>query len=146
MQTFCRLRRGIDIMQKNLESSDKSAYTKFHFKRKLIENYSDELVISNEDGKPDIATLTILRKYYEAPKDIGIDLQKILLLTAAATFIKADIKLIYTDPKCYPSLETLEQSAALSFLPSSLLLFLYNIIVPGNELKLAAIGQLTLFT
>ena len=65
----------VDIMQQNLESSDKSAYTKFFFKWRLLENYSDELVISNEDGKPDIATLkalvkTILRKYYEAPKDI----------------------------------------------------------------------------
>ena len=64
----------VDIMQKNLESSHKSAYTKVYFNWRLLENYSDELVISNEDGKPDIATLkwsvnTILRKYYEAPKD-----------------------------------------------------------------------------
>ena len=45
----------VDIMQKNLESSDVSACTKVHFKRKLHENYGDELVISSEDGKPDIA-------------------------------------------------------------------------------------------
>ena len=53
-------------MLKNLEASDKSAYTKVHFKQKLLENYGDELVTSNEDEKPDIATLklsvnTILR-------------------------------------------------------------------------------------
>ena len=46
----------VDIMQKNLELSNKSAYTSVHFKSKLLENYGDELVIFNEDGKPDIAT------------------------------------------------------------------------------------------
>ena len=56
----------VATMLKNLEASDKSAYTKVHFKQKLLENYGDELVTSNEDGKPDIATLkssvnTILR-------------------------------------------------------------------------------------
>ena len=56
----------VATMLKNLEASDKSAYTKVHFKQKLLENYGDELVTSNEDEKPDIATLkssvnTILR-------------------------------------------------------------------------------------
>ena len=46
----------LEIMEKKFESPDKSAYTKVHFKRN-----------SNEDGKPDSATLkssvkTILRK------------------------------------------------------------------------------------
>ena len=47
----------VATMLKNLEASDKSAYTKVHFKQKLLENYGDELVTSNEDEKPDIATL-----------------------------------------------------------------------------------------
>ena len=56
----------VATMLKNLEASDKSAYTKVHFKQKLLEDYGDELVTSNEDEKPDIATLkssvnTILR-------------------------------------------------------------------------------------
>ena len=98
----------VDIMQKNLESSDISAYTKVHFKRKLLENYGDELVISSEDGKPDIATLkssvnTILRKNFEASKDIDIHLQKIFLLATAVKRIKTGIKLINTNPKFYPS-------------------------------------------
>ena len=84
---------------------------------------------------------SIFRKYYEAPKTIDIHLQKILLLITASKLIKNNIKLINTNPKFYPFLETLEESAPLSFLPSSVLLFLSNIIVPGNELKLAAIGQ-----
>ena len=107
----------VDIMQKNyvlhyywhyLESLDISAYTKVHFKRKLLENYGDELFIFSEDGKPDIATLkssvnTILRKYFEAPKDIDIHLQKIFLLATAAKLIKTGIKLINTNPKFNPS-------------------------------------------
>ena len=79
-----------------------SSYTKVHFKRKLLGNYGDELVISDEDGKPDIATLkssdkAILGEYYEAPKDIDIHLQKLLLLTTAAKLIKTAIKLINTN-------------------------------------------------
>ena len=50
----------VDIMQKNLEPSNKSTYTSVHFKSKLLENYGDELVIFNEDGKPDIATFKIV--------------------------------------------------------------------------------------
>ena len=87
----------VDTMLKNLESSDKSACTKFHFKQKLLENYGDELVTSNEDEKPDIATLkssvnTILRNSNEAPKYINIHLQKIILLTTAAKLIKTKIQ------------------------------------------------------
>lgn len=50
----------VDIMQKNLEPSNKSTYTSVYFKSKLLENYGDELVIFNEDGKPDIATFKIV--------------------------------------------------------------------------------------
>ena len=71
---------------------------------------------------------------------IYIYIQKILLLTTAAKRIKTDID-PNVDPKFYPSLDTMEHSATLSFLPSSLLLFLYNITDPGNELKLVAIGH-----
>ena len=98
---------------------------RIYFKRRLLRNYSDELVISSEDIKSDVATLkllvnTILRKHYGAPKDIDINLQEIVLLTTAAKLIKTDIKLINTNPKFYSSLEFLEQSASSSFLPSSL--------------------------
>ena len=84
-------------MLKSLELSDKSACTNVHFKQKLLENYGDELVTSNEDKKPDIATLkslvnTILRNCNEAPKDINIHLQKIILLTTAAKLIKTKIQ------------------------------------------------------
>ena len=60
---------------------------------------------------------SIFRKYYEAPKTIDIHLQKILLLITASKLIKNNIKLINTNPKFYPFLETLEESAPLSFLP-----------------------------
>ena len=93
-----------------------------------------------------IATLkllvkTIIKKYYKAAKDIDIHLQKVLLLITVAKLIKTDIKLINTNPNLYPSLETLEHGASFSFLSSSLHLFISNIIVIGNELKFAAIGQ-----
>lgn len=136
----------LDIMQTFLDSSNTSAYTKTHFKRKLLETFGEELVISNAEGKSDIVTLKttakkILRNYYEKPKDVDLQLQKILLIEAAAKLIKSDIKMISTDPLIYPALETMETEAAIKFLPSSLNLLLRNIIVPKNDLKVAAIGQ-----
>ena len=83
---------------------------------------------------------TILRKYYEARKYIDINLQKILLLTTAVKLIKTEFKLINTNPKFYTFLKNLEQSTTPCFFPFSLHLFLHDIIVPGNEQKLAAIG------
>ena len=64
-----------------------------------------------------------------------------MLLTAAAKLIKADIKLVITDTDQYPSLDKLDIYNAISFLSSSLYLFLHNLIVQENDLKAAAIGQ-----
>ena len=134
-------------MEKFLESSTEFAYTNKYFKRKLIEYFrNDSIVICSEDGNTDIVTLktyadSILRKHYQTPKDVNIHHQKFLLLTAAAKLIKADIKSVITDTDQYPSLDKLDIDNAISFLPSSLYLFLHNLIVQENDLKAAAIGQ-----
>ena len=135
----------VKTMEKFLESS--TEYTNKYFKQKLIEYFgNDSIVICSEDGNTDIVTLktsadSILRKCYQAPKDVNIHHQKILLLTAAAKLIKADIKSVITDTDQYPSLDKLDIDNAISFLPSSLYLFLHNLIVQENDLKAAAIGQ-----
>ena len=135
------------MMENFLESSTEIAYTNKYFKRKLIEYFGNHsTVICSEDGNTDIVTLktsadSILRKYYQTPKDVNIHHQKFLLLTAAAKLIKADIKSVITDTDKYPSLDKLDIDNAISFLPSSLYLFLHNLIVQENDLKAAAIGQ-----
>jgi hypothetical protein len=83
----------------------------------------------------------ILREYYDKPKEIDLQLQKILLIETAAKIIKSDIKCINTEKLKYPSLENLEITLVLSFLPASLNVLLRNILVPNNDLKVAAIGN-----
>ena len=143
----CTISELVKTMEKILEWSTEIAYTNKYFKRKLIECFgNDSIVICSEDGNTDIVTLktsadSILRKYYETPKDVNIHHQKFLLLTAAAKLIKADIKSVITDTDQYPSLDKLDIDNAISFLPSSLYLFLHNLIIQENDLKAAAIGQ-----
>lgn len=88
-----------DLVKMMEEIVDKvaSSYDRRHMKRKLLEYYGDSIVISGEDGKSDIVTLketadSILRKYYEKPKNVDINLQKKLIIEAAANIIKNDIK------------------------------------------------------
>ena len=69
-------------MEKFLELSTEIAYTNKYFKRKLIEYFgNDSIVICSKDGNINIVTLktsadSILRKYYETPKDVDIHHQK----------------------------------------------------------------------
>ena len=99
-------------------------------KEKLVEHYGVDLTISGGTGKKDIFTYlskvsSILRDYYEKPKDVDIELQKILLIEAAASLISSEIKmLISTTKDIYPSLEQLARKSSFQHVPPSLRLLL----------------------
>ena len=84
----------VKTMEKFLESGTEIAYTNKYFKRKLIEFFgNDSIVICSEDGNIDVLILkasadSILRKYYQTPKDVNIHHQKLLLLTVAAKLLR----------------------------------------------------------
>ena len=119
----------VQTMEKFLESSSEIAYTNKYFKRKLIEYFgNDSIVICSEDGNTDIVTLktsadSILRKYYQTPKDVNIHHQTFLLLTAAAKLIKADIKSVIANTDQYPLKISLILTIQYPFFPHRFICF-----------------------
>ena len=104
-------------------------------KRKLLEHYGENIIISNEKGKSDIVTLRetaneILLSYHEKSKYCDIELQKIQLIEAAARIIRSDVKsLKATTVDEYPSPNDLTEESALHYIPSSLKLLLSKLFV-----------------
>ena len=87
----------IDKMDEYLKDTEYSAYDRRHMKRKLKEFYGQDIIITGGSGSPTIVTYSktansILRDYYQKPRDIDINLQKIQLIEAAAQLIISDIK------------------------------------------------------
>ena len=103
------------------------------------------------DGSPTIITYrktmnSILQDYYNKPKDVDINLQKIQLIETAAQIIISEIKVINKTYKSkYPSIDELSVENLFNFIPDSLKLLLGKIFV-GSEhdklkMKISAIGQ-----
>ena len=86
----------IDKMDEFLKDTEYRAYDRRHMKRKLEEFYGKDIVIRGGSGSPTIVTYSktansILRDYYQKPRDIDINLQKIQLIEVAAQLIISDI-------------------------------------------------------
>ena len=136
-------------MEEFLKESESSAYNRRHMKRKLLEHYGENIIITDDKGKPDVVVTlresanNILRSYYQKTKLCDIKLQKIHLMEAAAKIIRSDVKSI--EPSAvheYPSLNDLTIDAALNFIPSSLKLLLSKLFVGKDpSVKIAAVGQ-----
>ena len=80
-----------------LEQSDVEPYDVRYMKQKLVEHFGDDLVISNVNGKADVATLRpksskILQEFYSKSKQGVSEDDKLKLILAAADIIKHDIK------------------------------------------------------
>ena len=99
----------IGKMEDFLKDTEYSAYDRRHMKRKLLDFYGQDIIISGGRGapvkikkiknkkNPVIVTYrqtanSILRDYYNKPKDVDINLQKIQLIEAAARLLKTEIK------------------------------------------------------
>ena len=138
----------IEKMQKILQDSEETAYDRRHMKRKLLDHYGSDVIISGESGKSDIITYrqnanSILRDYYNKPKDVDMELQKIQLIEAAACLLKSEIKNTATSEKdFYPDAKNLNAVNSLAYLPPLVRLFCTKLFVGRNiTTKVAAIGQ-----
>ena len=87
------------IMHENLhvQGSLSMAYGPQYMKAKLIEQFVDDIIIADANGKSDVITLrtsakNILRTFYETPKSSDHELEKQRLIAAAAELISSDIK------------------------------------------------------
>ena len=72
-----------------IKDTEYRAYDRRYMKRKLEEFYWNDIIITGSSS-PTIVTYrkttnSILRDYYQKPRDIDINLQKIQLIEAAAS-------------------------------------------------------------
>ena len=134
-------------METKLEHTDFSAYYSRYMKDKVLELYGEDIEVTGKSGKSNILTYrpkvsALLRRYYDQPKDVDVELQKIRLLEASATIIKSD-----TENRFHPGVRISRPpiafcSNSLRYVPPTLQLLLSQLF-SGNEtdLKSAAIGQ-----
>ena len=84
-------------MDNLLKETDFSAYDPCFMKRKLEELDGEDIIISGGSGLKTIVTYrksvnSILREYYNTPKDTDMNLQKITLMETTAMIVKSEMK------------------------------------------------------
>lgn len=135
------------LMESYLVGTNLSAYTVRYMKKQLIDFFGNRIFITNTDGLTDILTLRetahdVLREYYQKPKDVDIELQKIMIIETAAKIIKNDIRSTAEKSDSFPGTDNLTNSAALHYLPESLKLLLSKMFSSKNkDRKVGSIGQ-----
>ena len=131
-----------------LDGSNLEPYGFTHMKEKLLDHFGDKIVVTEINGTQNVVTLrhtasAILRYFYQQPKDIDPETEKLRLIKAAANLVKSDIKSVIQPKDVYPT--SLAMSAipeATNFLPQSLRLLLNCLLVgKDKDLKLCALGQ-----
>ena len=131
-----------------VQGSNSMAYGPQYMKAKLIEEFDDDMIIADANGKSDVVTLrtsakNILRDFYDTPKSNDPELEKDRIIAAAAELICSDIKSMPASRITYPTSEDIaSERSNLDYLPTSLRNLLCQLI-PGknSDLIVAAIGQ-----
>ena len=126
----------------------KSAYSQVYMKNKLKEEFGDDILITQMNGKPDVVTFrstasSIIFKFYNEQRKNDSKSEVMCIIQTDAKLIKSDIKSIDTSCENYPSSEHMADSdAALNYLPDTLQEFLQVFITGKNtEMNRASIQQ-----
>ena len=108
-------------------------YSGKYMRKKILEDYKDQVIISNLNGKPDVITFTstaakILQDFNEKKKKVDQDLdkEKLEIVKAAAEIIRNDIKALEGNIDIYPSSSDIQNINQL--IPNTLLCFLDKMI------------------
>ena len=137
-----------DLVQKQMEYLEGAEpYSVTHMKAMLIERYGTDISFSSVPGKPSIVTMhksvsKILRRNYELFSDAACDeeTRKNSIMESAARIIRSDILSMESDLSAYPPAADIYENSV-SFLPSSLRLFLEKLLAGEDESRMAGIGQ-----
>lgn len=135
----------VEKMEEYLADSASTAYSRTHMKARLQEHFSDQIIITEINGKPNVATFrstvaNILHDFHAQPKNFDLETEKLNIIRTASKLIKSDIKLIKTSNDIYPLIETEAETNA-NFLPQTLKLFLEGLLASKDDVKVASIGQ-----
>ena len=87
----------IKQMNEFLDGSNLEPYGFTHMKEKLLDHFGDKIVVTEINGTQNVVTLrhtasAMLRDFYQQPKDIDPETEKLRLIKAAANRVKSDIK------------------------------------------------------
>ena len=132
-------------MDEKLSYTEFPAYDRRYMKKKLLDNYGDDVTVIGEVGKSDICTYSlqvssILRQYYDKAKDVDIELQKIRLIEAAVSLLQSEV--VPFSKVNYPSPGSLPRNNSLLYVPPLLRLMLSNLFSDVDvDIKTAAIEQ-----
>ena len=135
----------VEKMEEYLADSASTAYSRTHMKARLQEHFSDQIIITEINGKPNVVTFrstvaNILHDFHAQPKNVDLETEKLNIIRTASKLIKSDIKLIKTSNDIYPLIETEAETNA-NFLPQTLKLFLEGLLASKDDVKVASIGQ-----
>uniref|UniRef100_UPI00358E9E7E uncharacterized protein n=1 Tax=Myxine glutinosa TaxID=7769 RepID=UPI00358E9E7E len=137
----------IKKMETCLLGSAFEPYCFTHMKSKLLEHFGEKIIISELDGKPNVAFRStddaILHEFYQEQRKDDSDTEIMRIIRTAAKLIKKDIRSVDTSRDTYPTGEEMSSTEeAMKFIPQSLLAFLQVLFVGQNvDLKVASIGQ-----
>jgi len=135
-------------MDDNLHGTGVTSYSCKHMKKQIEKYFGDEIIITEVNGKTNVVTLwstatSILRDFYASPKEDDTDLEKQRIISAAAKFIKSDIKALQQQKDVYPGYDEMASlETATEFIPASLQIFLKQLITSHDaNVKIASLGQ-----
>ncbi|KAJ7377203.1 hypothetical protein OS493_030403 [Desmophyllum pertusum] len=126
-------------MEEYLGDSASATNSRIHMKAKLEEHFSDQIIITEINGKPNVVTFrstvtSILHEFNAQQKYVDPETENLNIIRTASRLIKNDIKLIKTSKfnEIYPLIKTEAETNA-NFLPKTLKLFLEGIIVEQSD-------------
>ena len=95
-----------DLVLKMREYCEDPYSTKY-MKKKLRNHFGNDLLITNINGKPDVATFwntaaDIFDKFYQTPKETDPEAERMRVIQTAAHLIRNNINYVSTSPEEYP--------------------------------------------
>ena len=135
-----------DLVAKMEEMCGDKAYSCAYMKKKIIEYFDCEILISELNGQKNVITFkstadSLLHSFYR--KSESSSSEKDAVIKAAAQLIVEDIKSLQCDKQNYPTTDDiLNLDANSKYVPTSLQLFLEQILTcKGQKRKVVSIGQ-----
>ncbi len=138
----------VEKMEEYLQDTEYQAYSMVYMKKKILEHFSNRIIITELNGKPNVVTFfstasSILHDFHKQSKHDTSEKDKLSIIKTAAKLILSDIKSLTVSNDQYPSTEEmLSASAEDSYLPATLQLLLRTMFAgKKTNVKVASIGQ-----
>ena len=119
-------------MKELVSESDRYEYAVPYLKKRMLNDYKDQVVVNNVDRRPDVITFAstaskFLQDFHkDNSNNRNLEEEKMRIVKAAGDIIRNDIKLLQSNTMFYPSAEEIEASPT-EFVPTMLAYFPSNL-------------------